>query len=363
MANIAWDIYGFARDAGLVPGVLAAPTADTFDNALGWGHCGSPGQVVTRQNRSGLSNGSPPSACNNLPLPGQAFPTVNGQNGAVHHNPGDTRTTFVGIQYIIPGVSNRPPMPGVSKTTDFVVQHPDAMRTPEPVPYRYANRRQTAPTANMPGRHTGAGSKGRYHTGRFEPEKPDFPGMEGFNIGRPGGQAPNPHQPPKQKQTEKKAKAPVWFAKLVDTAWATTEYCDMIDAMYDCLPDGYKKLTKKRGRTSHTAVLGPGKAYSTCADKAEAVYSGKDWLTAECATKKLVCNHLMDEVLGRFFGTADRAAARGKVNGFGHAMGYGDGYYLSTAEKAKIKKWIKSQPGLEDFLESVACDNVIGLFQ
>lgn len=360
-AGAAWDLYQFygANGSGFggAPGGSGGygPPSLEFPQHQDHGFCGSPGDKKANQNQT--QGGA---LCNNLPLFGQARPTNFGTFGAIHYreyNPPRQTVIVTGKQWRIRGTSPSPdPIPQqVVQAPGQAFGGPTASNPRPPRPRGGGTVTLPSPTGHpVPG--TGEGS-----TGGTRPDLPDIPDVR--PIGRGQGRRPNPHRPPPEKTKETKAVTPKWYMKLVDAAWEVTEYCDAAEAMFDCLPDSIKKTVKKTGRTLPSAVVGPGKHYLSCQDKAEAVYKHRELITPDCATKKLVCNHLMDEVVGRFLGTADTAAQRGKVSGFGQSQRYSAGYYLSDAEKIRIKTWIKEQPGLEKMIESVGCEKIVGLLQ
>lgn len=361
-AGIAYDIWqltggGAGGGGGLPTGPNSGPRVRRFIETPTHGFCGSPGAKSVSQT---LPAGG--TLCSLVPLQGQARP-VNfpGRWGRLYFDeyvPPRTHVIVTGKQWLKAGQQGvNPPDPVTTQPVyppDMAGGRPgDQPDRPRPFPDR--------PRPSGPNPQVGPYYATNGGTGRDARNWPDIPDLR--PIGNGSGGEGTPHRPPNPKTQEKKAVVPPWYAKLADRAWEVTEYCDLVDAMWDCLSKDEQKAVKKTGRTSHTAVVGRGKAYHSCADKAAAVYKYRTSVTATCATKKIVCNHLTDEVVGRFLGTAGDAAIRYKMRGIGTALSHLDGYYLSRDEKAKIKEWIKKQPGLEKLIESVGCESLVGLLQ
>lgn len=358
-ADLAWEAYNFGVDGGFIEPVLSAPgktKPGQYAIPAGYTLCGTTGPVSWRWTEVRPGDAS----CAGLPTANQGpgFDAGSDLFGNYPkgirfeteiYSPG--RVTVLG--YAAPIASDTRPLPNLVRQPG--VKTPGVSMQDYQQPWRNQNQWRGLPHGLVP----------------YAPQAPDRqmgPTRSygsGFRIGdaqlepvsqpAPGAPSPNPHKPPPPRTKEKKARAPGAVAKLVTAAWDVTEAVDLVENLFECLPKAVQKTVPKTGRTSRTAFVGEGKKYANPLDKARHVYRHTDKLDTECAMTKLACNQIMDNLWGRFFAGADSVLYGGGVIGGTTAMR--SDLMVDPAERDKFKKWIEAQPGLDDFLKSLQCEN------
>lgn len=132
----------------------------------------------------------------------------------------------------------------------------------------------------------------------------------------PNPDVTKPSEPPGPKVKERKAKLPKWFAMLAEAAWEATEVVDLIDALFEALPEDVQASVPRTAVTSPSAWK-PGIRYAGPLDRARHLYNNLHRLDIEEAVINVVINQIEDALWGRFFGGADRGFRRAGVNGYG----------------------------------------------
>ena len=133
---------------------------------------------------------------------------------------------------------------------------------------------------------------------------------------RPGR---NTHSSPPPKTKEKKVRAGGAVGKLAAAAFAATEGVDLIDALWDALPEDVQRATPRTGVVTNSGY-NPGVRYHSPLDRARAVYRNMNRLNVPQAVRNFIVNHFTDAVIGRASGGADRARVRaGGTAGWGFA--------------------------------------------
>lgn len=125
-------------------------------------------------------------------------------------------------------------------------------------------------------------------------EDPNFP-----------GNPPHKPSPPRKREKEKKLRVPRWLMAALKVAHEVTEYKDMIDAIWDGVPNQIKAKYEPRGVTRKGAYIGEGRKYYTPEQKAFIIYrhvNDIDWTDALLALAK---NQIEDSILGRINAGAD----------------------------------------------------------
>lgn len=121
-------------------------------------------------------------------------------------------------------------------------------------------------------------------------------------LPRPGPKpAPAPGtraQPPKPREKERKGKIEEGLGKAVQVAFQATEGKDVVDAIWDALPDEYKRRTAKSGVARKGAMIGEGTRYSTPIDKAVAIFKYYKHINLNEAALNLLMNHIVDKLIG-----------------------------------------------------------------
>lgn len=125
-----------------------------------------------------------------------------------------------------------------------------------------------------------------------------------------------PSEPPGPKVKERKARIPGWLAKAAKAAWDGTEVVDLIDALFDALPEHIQATVPRTAITSPSAFR-PGVRYAGPLDRALHLYRNIHHLNISEAVVNVVVNHIQDEIIGRAMGTADRGWRRAGVSGYG----------------------------------------------
>lgn len=130
----------------------------------------------------------------------------------------------------------------------------------------------------------------------------------------PGGppsrsSTPSPWTPPGPRTKEKKARLGPAAMRAVNEAWGATEAADLIDALFDALPEDIQKTVNKSGRVSQSG-WNPGLAFATPIDKGRHVFLNMDKLDIPEAIGNIIKNHFTDAVLGKIFGGAGKALTK-----------------------------------------------------
>lgn len=365
-----FDTWGYASSFRYVLEPITGKGEGGFSKPPpGWKVCGQmKGEAI------GLSNGpyydilGPPSPCELLPLGGQGripastpvnsvlfyettFVTEGGEEygttwGMAYKELKWNKPSFQPPDWTPQKTSSRPivranpvnrPWKGLPQPIGGVSPLPD-------VPWSRATRKASAPSMTMgPVRSYGP--------------DPTAPGIgEDPNQGKPVAPE-NPHKPPPRRTKERKGKVPKWFAALSKVAWEATEAVDVVDNLFECLPKKVQKKAPKTGVTLPDAWK-PGIKYTSVIDRAKHVYNNVNELDLDCAMRKLTCNHIMDMLWGRFFGSVDAAAQKAGLKGFGRAAGSMDGLNITREQQKKFDDWISANPALDSLRKSLDCENL-----
>lgn len=122
--------------------------------------------------------------------------------------------------------------------------------------------------------------------------------------------------PPRKNEREVKAKVPKWFAQIAKQGINVTEYYDMIDILWENLPDDLQYSGPRTGRASRTAQ-NPGARYQNVQDKLKLVMKHWDQIDWNQAIPAMVLNHYADEFIGYVNSRADFVRDRAGGVGWG----------------------------------------------
>lgn len=129
----------------------------------------------------------------------------------------------------------------------------------------------------------------------------------------------SPWTPPGSRTKERKAKAPPFLVKAAGAAFAATEGADVVDALFDALPESIQRTVPKTGTVSRTG-FNPGMKYATPIDKAMHVYRNINAMDVSEAIKNMIVNHLTDKVIGTASGKTGRMLQGRGITGAGFAF-------------------------------------------
>lgn len=133
---------------------------------------------------------------------------------------------------------------------------------------------------------------------------------------QPPGRPPPPVKtgeksiPPGPKVKERKGNASPVVAKMLQAAYTVTEAKDVVDALWEALPEQIRKATPKTGRTFRNAKVGEGVPYHTIMDRAQAIYKNLQHLNLSEAALNLLMNHYEDKLVGGAMGTIDKGSKK-----------------------------------------------------
>ena len=119
------------------------------------------------------------------------------------------------------------------------------------------------------------------------------------------GNPPHKFVPPRKREKEKKLRVPRALMLALKAAHEVTEANDMVDAIWEGVPDHIKAKYEPRGVTRKGAYIGAGRKYYTPEQKAFIIYrhvNDIDWTDALLAVAK---NQIEDAVLGRLNAGSD----------------------------------------------------------
>lgn len=129
-------------------------------------------------------------------------------------------------------------------------------------------------------------------------------------------------RPPPPRTKERKAKGgPAAVRLAMEAANATTEFMDMLNALWDAMPPEVQATAPKNGRCTGPKCVNPNAPYVLAHDKFLHIYRNMNKLDLPLAIRNLIVNHYTDAVLGRVFGGADDAMKRAGGTGWGRALG------------------------------------------
>lgn len=121
---------------------------------------------------------------------------------------------------------------------------------------------------------------------------------------------PSPPSPPRKGEKERKVRS--MGAQIFRVLDGISEGADVIDAIYEALPDKVKKKWKKKFRPTNTLGLDAAGQYGIAnADwKLQAIWHNMDKLDVIEAIKNVVANEVEDKVLGRLHRARDATRPR-----------------------------------------------------
>lgn len=128
-------------------------------------------------------------------------------------------------------------------------------------------------------------------------------------------------KPPGPRVKERKLRASSAAVKMImGAANQTTEFLDMLDAVYEAMPKHLKDKTPKNGRCRGPRCVNPGAPFVLPQDKFMTIYRNINQLDVPEAVKNLIVNHYVDNAVGRVFAGADKARSRAGGSGWGINM-------------------------------------------
>ena len=142
------------------------------------------------------------------------------------------------------------------------------------------------------------------HYGASRQSKTSAWGNRGGGRRPPG--PPVEDSPPGPGVRERKFRAPGWFMRAVEEAWGLTEAVDLVNILYDNLPESVKKATPATGVTMRGARIGEGKKYVSVMDKARALFAHINEIDVPSAFKDLLINQITDRIVGGVHAGADK---------------------------------------------------------
>ena len=306
--------------------IVEACAPPVFINRLGlWSNCASPAVV----NHSGY-NVVPSHRPNTIVTWNEDLGEY-GPNPAFHIYMPGTRyqklspDPFPGVQVpvVTPG---RPVLVPHRGTTSVTVSDtypgigPVAPGTPNPQPVISPSPRMR-PHAHTPSRARGAVGSVSYVN---PTTRPDGRPVDRFEPWAPPVDVPAPvvtpghrPQPPRPREKERKTKVQRAVARAANVAFEATETLDLIDSLWDALPENIRRSWPKTGVAGPTAYR-PGARYHSPQDKLRAIYRHMDVLDVPAAIRNIIENHIEDAIIGRLNRGSDRARRRaGGTAGWG----------------------------------------------